>query len=196
MDELLQKDNFALLHALMENTDLGSQAGCTAVVLLITPEKYYVANAGDSRCVLFSKDKNWTPLSFDHKPNDEKETNRIHHAGGIVVEGRINGNLNLSRAIGDFEFKGNKELKINEQLIIAEPDVIVKEFDKTQDFFLMGCDGIWELKNAEQLCHFIDESKDGLDKTVENLLDSVLAPNTNEGTGCDNMSCIIVKMLN
>jgi len=83
-------------------------------VLLITPEKYYVANAGDSRCVLFTKENKVIPLSEDHKPDDELEKKRIEHAGGIVSEGRINGNLNLSRAIGDLEFKNNKELKVNE----------------------------------------------------------------------------------
>lgn len=54
-----------------------SQAGCTAIVLLITPEKYYVANAGDSRCVLYTKDNKVTALSEDHKPDDEKEKKRI-----------------------------------------------------------------------------------------------------------------------
>lgn len=98
----------------MENTELTSQAGCTAVVLLITPDKYYVANAGDSRCVLYTKDNKVIALSDDHKPDNELEKKRIEQGGGIVAEGRINGNLNLSRAIGDLEFKNNKELKRNE----------------------------------------------------------------------------------
>lgn len=34
-------------------------------------------------------------------------------AGGFVSEGRINGNLNLSRAIGDLEYKRNVELKVD-----------------------------------------------------------------------------------
>jgi serine/threonine protein phosphatase PrpC len=40
-------------------------------------------------------------MSIDHKPDDEKELARIKKAGGEVFEGRVNGNLNLSRAIGD-----------------------------------------------------------------------------------------------
>ena len=37
-------------------------------------------------------------MSFDHKPTDEIETNRITKAGGKVTEdGRVNGGLNLSR---------------------------------------------------------------------------------------------------
>jgi serine/threonine protein phosphatase PrpC len=43
--------------------------GCTACVVLITPDKIYTANAGDSRAVLSRADKA-VPLSFDHKPTN------------------------------------------------------------------------------------------------------------------------------
>lgn len=77
---------------------------------LIYKNELYVANAGDSRSVLFTGGK-VRELSKDHKPSDEKEKQRIIKGGGVVTEdGRINGNLNLSRAIGDLEFKKNKDL--------------------------------------------------------------------------------------
>jgi len=44
-------------------------------------------------------------MSVDHKPDDEIELLRITKAGGEVIEGRINRNINLSRAIGDMEYK-------------------------------------------------------------------------------------------
>ena len=50
--------------------------GCTATSVLITPDKIYCANAGDSRCVL-STDGECRPLSTDHKPDDELELARI-----------------------------------------------------------------------------------------------------------------------
>ena len=49
-------------------------------------------------------------MSVDHKPDDEKEKTRITKAEGKVAFGRINGNLNLSRCMGDFEYKNNKYL--------------------------------------------------------------------------------------
>ena len=59
-----------------------------------------VANAGDSRCVL-CRGGQAVELSFDHKPEDEPEKARIEKAGGKVTgDGRVNGGLNLSRAIG------------------------------------------------------------------------------------------------
>lgn len=43
-------------------------------------------------------------MSVDHKPEDEGETARITKAGGkITGDGRVNGGLNLSRAIGMFK---------------------------------------------------------------------------------------------
>ena len=54
------------------------------------------------------------PLSFDHKPNSEIESTRITKAGGFVeaTNGffRVNGNLNLSRSIGDLKYKQSPEL--------------------------------------------------------------------------------------
>ena len=41
-------------------------------------------------------------LSFDHKPTDPLELERIKRAGGRVgADGRVNRGLNLSRAIGE-----------------------------------------------------------------------------------------------
>jgi serine/threonine protein phosphatase PrpC len=44
-------------------------------------------------------------MSTDHKPEDKIESDRIEKAGGYVNAGRVNGNLNLTRALGDFEYK-------------------------------------------------------------------------------------------
>ena len=60
-----------------------------------------MGNAGDSRCIVCANNI-CEPLSFDHKPDDEGELARIKNGGGDVIEGRVNGNINLSRALGDF----------------------------------------------------------------------------------------------
>ena len=79
-------------------------SGCAAVSVIITPRQVICGNAGDSRSIMsingFAK-----ALSYDHKPSNEGEKSRICSAGGYVDMGRVNGNLALSRGIGDFEFK-------------------------------------------------------------------------------------------
>lgn len=89
------------------------QAGCTAVVALLHGNKLFIANAGDSRAVL-CRDGKAFPLSEDHKPSQARERERIVAAGGFLSEiggmCRVNGNLNLSRAIGDLKYKNNADV--------------------------------------------------------------------------------------
>lgn len=61
--------------------------------------------SGDSRCVVCRNGKA-LDMSFDHKPEDQIEFDRIKKAGGrVTLDGRVNGGLNLSRAIGDHGYK-------------------------------------------------------------------------------------------
>jgi serine/threonine protein phosphatase PrpC len=64
-------------------------------------------------------------LSLDHKPMNPEELYRIVNAGGFVNSfGRINGNLNLSRSIGDLKYKQVSHLPMAQQIITAEPDIV------------------------------------------------------------------------
>jgi serine/threonine protein phosphatase PrpC len=51
---------------------ISASTGCTANVILITKDKYYVANIGDSRSGLAQKGKDATQLSIDHKPESKE----------------------------------------------------------------------------------------------------------------------------
>lgn len=62
---------------------------------------------------------------------------------------------------------------------------------------LMGCDGIWEkyVDNSQGIIDIVREQvKKGTEKKkiAEDLLEFLLAPNTNSGIGCDNMTAILV----
>jgi serine/threonine protein phosphatase PrpC len=99
-------------------------AGATAIVAVLTGRTLTVANAGDSRAVLCRAGGRVLPLSEDHKPNSPTELARIRKAGGFVnAFGRVNGNLNLSRSIGDLKYKQVPGLSPAEQMITAEPDI-------------------------------------------------------------------------
>lgn len=66
-------------------------------------------------------------LSLDHKPNNDKEMKRICDGGGWVEYNRVNGNLALSRALGDFVFKKNAQ-KIPEEQIVTGKEFIIDFF--------------------------------------------------------------------
>jgi serine/threonine protein phosphatase PrpC len=178
----------------------GLDSGCTAVVALLRDNKHlYVANAGDSRCVVCRQGKA-IDMSIDHKPEDELERNRIEKAGGEVTkDGRVNNGLNLSRAIGDHAYKTKKELPLEEQMITSYPDVKYLEIDAQKDtFMVLACDGIWNFMSSQEVCDYIQERLDAvggytkLSQICEELFMHCLAPDSEgDGTGCDNMTCII-----
>jgi serine/threonine protein phosphatase PrpC len=76
-------------------------------------------------------------LSIDHKPDVPAEKLRIDKAGGFISDGRVNGNLNLTRALGDLEYKSDTSLKPEEQLICALPEVQRIELRPT-DKYIFG----------------------------------------------------------
>lgn len=153
--------------------------GCTANVILIDKmEKLYIANAGDSRCVL-GRAGTAVALSFDHKPEDEVELKRIEKAGSVVTDGRVDGNLNLSRSLGDLKYKTNKDLKPEEWPITANPDIKVVDLSPEDDFIIMGCDGIWETKSNEEMVEYIYDrlkQKKDLRTIVQELLYDIISP--------------------
>lgn len=181
----------------------GSDSGTTAVVALIRGKQLIVANAGDSRCVVSERGKA-VDMSYDHKPEDEVELARIKNAGGkVTMDGRVNGGLNLSRAIGDHFYKRNKVLPPEEQMISAMPDVKVLTLNEDHDFMVIACDGIWNVLSSQEVVDFISErikpDQSGkvrpLSSIVEELLEHCLAPDTSgDGTGCDNMTCILITL--
>ncbi|CAG8764318.1 23058_t:CDS:2 [Gigaspora margarita] len=148
-------------------------SGCTAVMAIVTPyNEIYVGNAGDSRAVL-SEDGIAFPMSHDHKPVNE-------------------GNLAVCRALGDFEFKRNKNLHAKDQIITEI------KFESTE-FLVLACDGIWECLSSQDVVSFIrkciSENKD-LHKTCEDLMERCLAKGGElDGIGYDNMTVIIVGFL-
>ncbi|KAL8130036.1 hypothetical protein V2J09_019191 [Rumex salicifolius] len=173
----------------------GPTSGCTAVVAVVKDNQLIVANAGDSRCVI-SRGGQAYSLSRDHKPELDAEKDRILKAGGFIHAGRVNGSLNLARAIGDMEFKRNKFLPVDKQIVTANPDINTVELCNDDDFLILACDGIWDCMSNQQLVDFIHDqlkTENKLSVVCERVLDRCLAPSTAGGEGCDNMTMILVQ---
>lgn len=137
------------------------------MVAVLKGNELYVANAGDSRCVL-CRDGQAVELSLDHKPEDEPEMERIVKAGGEVTsDGRVNGGLNLSRALGDHAYKQNMVLPPQEQMISALPDVRHVTIEPEKDeFMVLACDGIWNFMSSQSVVQFV---RSRLSLNYENL---------------------------
>lgn len=177
------------------------QSGCTAIVAVIHQGQLHVANAGDSRAVLCRAGEA-LELSKDHKPTQEAELLRIQQAGGWVTEaGRVNGNLNLSRSVGDLRYKQNTALAPEDQVITAAPDVRTMEMSPDDEFLVIACDGVWDCKTSSEVVHFVRDRlaaqpRAPLSAIVEALLDDCVSadPRQTGGIGGDNMTCVILQL--
>ncbi|KAM3277606.1 hypothetical protein ACQJBY_045483 [Aegilops geniculata] len=173
----------------------GPTCGSTACVAIIRNDQLVVANAGDSRCVISRKGRAHD-MSRDHKPELQSEKERIENAGGYIVAGRVNGSLNLTRAIGDMEMKENKLLPAEKQTVSAEPEVNTVTLSEDDEFIVLACDGIWDCMSSQQVVDFVHEklkTEDSLSAVCEKVLDRCLAPESG-GEGCDNMTMILVVL--
>jgi len=177
--------------------------GCTANVVYISKEakKIYVANAGDSRCVMGVAGQA-EEMSVDHKPDCQVEIDRIEKSGSVITEGRVDGNLNLTRSLGDLKYKHREHLTPEEQAITANPDTYEFELKKNLDFILMGCDGIWEKQSNEQAVAwvyaeinkqkaergFTNNMEVDCKKITEDLLHMNIAPDVQSSGKCSFLS--------
>ncbi|XP_053977715.1 protein phosphatase 1L [Hylaeus anthracinus] len=149
-DEVLAADRL-LVETAKKNMDV---AGTTALIALLEDNKLIVANVGDSRGVMCDGKGNAIPLSFDHKPQQERERKRISKAGGLVTFNgvwRVAGILATSRALGDYPLKDKK-------LVIADPDILTFDLsDHNPMFIVLASDGLWDTFTNEEAVAFIKE---------------------------------------
>mmetsp|Transcript_58261 Transcript_58261/g.138798 ORF Transcript_58261/g.138798 Transcript_58261/m.138798 type:complete len:395 (+) Transcript_58261:124-1308(+) len=219
-DEAYQEElrSYAELGGKNQKTD-ANLMGCTAVVCCISPTMIVVANAGDSRAILV-RDGQVVPLSEDHKPQAPGERARITRAGGTVerqqlgpfVQFRVNGHLNLSRSIGDLQYKRNEQLAPHEQIICSTPDVQVFPRNPADEFIVMACDGIWDVLSNQDVASFVRERMRAqgligpgaarnsktrpISRIAEELLDHCIPMDlsTTGGLGGDNMTALVIAL--
>ncbi|CAF0767470.1 unnamed protein product [Adineta steineri] len=166
------------------------QSGSVCIASLIGPENIYLINVGDSRAIIISDDGHILEFTKDHKPNVQKEKERICKAGGRVTEyeddvARVEDQLAVSRALGDYA--------IDKHLIPASPDIIQcqKSPKSKAAYIILACDGIWDVMSNEEVAQFLIKriSNTSLQDIASQLLDHCLKLET-----MDNMSIYIVKL--
>ena len=173
--------------------------GTTANIMLIKNNVIYIANVGDSLSVMY-KDKKAFNLNREHQIVIESEKDRVIKSGATVQGYRINGMLNLTRAIGDLRFKKNKSLKRYEQSVIAVPDITRIDNIDNIDFIIMACDGVWDCVKRQLLCEFMEKEinenpEADLSEILKKIFDKCISPVLGIILGTDNMSCIIIQFL-
>jgi protein phosphatase 1G len=96
-------------------------------------------------------------------------------------------------------YKTNAELHAKDQIITAQPDI--RKFTLTNEdrFFVLACDGVWDVMSNQDCVDFVLQRLDqGMEPTqiACAMLDACLAndPKEARGIGCDNMTAIVVLL--
>lgn len=165
------------------------RSGCTALAAFITPTHIVVAHAGDSRAVICGGGE-VKLATEDHKPYDAGERNRIEAAGGCVSMKRVDGDLAVSRALGDFQYK-DAALAPEKCKVTAYPDTMSYVRSKNDELLVLCCDGIWDVMTNKILYQTVvdifTEGEQNVGVACEEVLDVCLQRGSR-----DNMSAVIV----
>lgn len=173
-------------HAFADESTLDISSGTTALTALIFGRNMIIANAGDCRAVLGKRGRA-TELSKDHKPNHEPERLRIEKLGGAVYDGYLNGQLSVSRALGDWHMKGPKGSCCP---LSAEPELQETILSEDDEFLIMGCDGLWDVMSSQCAVTIVRNELMVHNDPVRcsrELVREALKRNT-----CDNLTVIVV----
>ena len=90
----------------------------------------------------------------------------------------------------------------DKQAVSCQPDILSRDRSDKDKFILLACDGIWDCLTNEEAVENLEKKlksisdKEPMSNAVEKLLDEILAPNTDDGIGTDNMTAILIKFNN
>ncbi|KAG8508259.1 Integrin-linked kinase-associated serine/threonine phosphatase 2C, partial [Galemys pyrenaicus] len=175
--------------------------GSTATCVLAVDNVLYIANLGDSRAVLCrynedSQKHTALSLSREHNPTQYEERMRIQRAGGNVRDGRVLGVLEVSRSIGDGQYKRCG--------VTSVPDIRRCQLTPNDRFILLACDGLFKVFTPEEAVTFIlscledekiqsREGKPAVDARYEAACNRLASKAVQRGSA-DNVTVMLVRV--
>ena len=217
-------DGDQLLLKALENmgTDVKESAGSTGTVAILSDAgKLSVANVGDSEMYVLRK-SNQLPMVKPHRVYGsglfvKSEIERVKSAGGWIEDGRVCNILAVSRAFGDWEFKGLStsiggvqklmssgvekdywdkpfadKIKFVSDPVIAIPSFTEIDLTDDDELFVIATDGMWDVLppiDALRLAKSRLKLGDDANKAADFLVSCALQRKTT-----DNVCCIVVDL--
>ncbi|KAK3161009.1 hypothetical protein QOZ80_1BG0070420 [Eleusine coracana subsp. coracana] len=163
----------------LDQMDKDDDSGATATAMFLSNDVLVVSHIGDSSLQVVSRGGRPQALTNSHRPYGNNKTSleevkRIRAAGGWITDGRICGDISVSRAFGDIRFKtrknemlvkGVKEGRWSEKfvsriqfkgdLVISSPDVSLVELGPDVEFILLATDGLWDYMKSSEVVDFV-----------------------------------------
>jgi len=217
MVKTFEKVDKKLIRYLYKLDDPYEQAsGATGTIALVRPEALVVANVGDSRAVL-SRGGRAVDLTEDHRVfgNDatvQAEVARVESVGGWVKDGRVCTILAVSRAFGDYMFKGDAKVdmlawgedegfwnkafsaktKFTGDPVNCMPHVTEVQLAEEDEFVIVATDGLWDVLSSTSAVAFVrDQLLLGIDiqEVAKRLVTRAVKKKTT-----DNTSVVILDL--
>lgn len=178
-----------------------NMSGTTCVIVFIVNNKVICANAGDSRAI-FSSSNGLQQLSFDHKPDNKGEKDRIIKSGGKVHPSKEYGKyvgparvwvksgeypgLAMSRSIGDFFAKSVG--------CSCAPEIVETSLDENSKFIVIGSDGIYEVLSNNDIESIVKMSilNKRQEQSASILVDKAVLQWRKECDGQDDITAVII----
>lgn len=148
---------------------------------MVAGDFVFTANLGDSRAALVSHQGDVKHLNTAHNLNNPVENELVCSRGGLVIRSgnnfRLNGELCVSRSIGDAKYKN---------YLSAIPDISVHRKSDAQ-YLVLGSDGFWEEADSKVFRKMIRCQSSA--NTAENLY------NSTDSRSRDNSTILCVKLI-
>ncbi|KAL8240802.1 hypothetical protein R6Q59_014157 [Mikania micrantha] len=162
----------------LEMSEEDDESGATATAMIIGNDMLFISHVGDS-CVVLSQSGKAEELTNSHRPYGRnkvslQEIKRIREAGGWISDGRICGDISVSRAFGDIRFKTKKNEMLKKgveegrwsekfvsrvrfvgDLVIATPDIYQVPLGPDAEFLLLATDGLWDYIKSSDAVNFV-----------------------------------------
>lgn len=134
--------------ALANDCIIDASCGTTAITVLVLGKHLLVANAGDCRAVLCRKG-NPVQISRDHRPCCHLERKRVEALGGFIEYGYLNGEISVTRALGDWCMKLPYGSTSSSSPLTSDPEIHRVLLTEDDEFLIVGCDGIWDVMSNQ-----------------------------------------------
>lgn len=147
-----------------------------------------MASLGDSVCTLVGKDRQLTKLSFEHTPQRADEEKRIKSCHGNIIKGKVQGDLAVTRAIGNIEHKS---------IIIPEPETKSQLLTSNDDFLILSTDGLFRVYSQDHVAKRVLALRAAgynLAQISEKIIEECLEPEKGKRAANDNITLIIVDL--
>lgn len=160
-NSLIKKDD----NTYIDQDDIN--AGAVGAVLYLDGMDLYVANVGNTEAIAVQSNGQLRRLTQKHDPAEASERERIRKAGGYVSRnGRLNDQLNVSRAFGFFHLL---------PAVIAAPSTTKVTLTEQDELVILATSELWDYVSTDTIADIARAERSDLMLASQKLRDLAMA---------------------